>query len=226
MTRYCLPANKLLIINMLSRYRQIRTIKTLDFGGIKETVWERSDFPSFKIQSLFKNDVLAVIGYGTQGYAQSLNLRDKNLPVIVGLRQGGVSWEKAKKDGWKEGETLFSLEEACQKGTVIMNLLSDAGQKDAWPSMKKYLTKGKTLYFSHGFGIVYSDQTGIVPPKDVDVIMAAPKGSGTTLRSLFLSGRGINSSVAVHQDYSGLARERAMALGVAIGSGYLYETVI
>ena len=92
--------------------------------------------------------------------------------------------------------------------------------------MKPYLTKGKTLYFSHGFGVVFNDQTGIVPPKDIDVILAAPKGSGQTVRSLFLEGRGINSSVAVYQDVSGKAKERSRAMGVAIGSGYIYETTL
>jgi ketol-acid reductoisomerase len=204
---------------------QVRGVKTLNFGGTEEVVYERADFPKERIHNIFKDDVLAVIGYGTQGMAQSLNMRDNGLGVIVGVRKGGPSWDLAKKDGWVEGETLFSVEEACQRGTVIMNLLSDAGQKDAWPTMKKFLTKGKTLYFSHGFGVIYSDQTGIVPPKDIDVILAAPKGSGATVRSLFLEGRGINSSVAVFQDVTGKAEERALALGVAIGSGYLYKTV-
>lgn len=187
--------------------------------------------------------MLAVIGYGTQGRAQSMNLKDNKLRVILGLRKQGVSWLNAIEDGWIPGKTLFSIQDACLQGTVIMNLLSDAGistslhnsskfnisflnfkgQKDAWSLMKPFLTKGKTLYFSHGFGIVFQDQTFILPPKDIDVILAAPKGSGTTLRSFFLEGRGLNSSVAVHQDFSGKAKERA--IGVAIGSGYLYETV-
>ncbi|KAJ3079882.1 Bifunctional acetohydroxyacid reductoisomerase [Quaeritorhiza haematococci] len=202
---------------------QRRGVKTLDFGGVKETVWERADFPKEKIHEIFKNDVMAVIGYGTQGMAQSLNMRDNGLNVIIGVRKGH-SWDLAVKDGWVPGKTLFEIEEACQKGTVIMNLLSDAAQKALWPTMKKYVTKGKTLYFSHGFSIIYHDQTGVVAPKDVDVILAAPKGSGATVRSLFQEGRGINSSVAVYQDVSGKARERAFALGVGIGSGYLYET--
>lgn len=160
----------------------------------------------------------------TSGMAQSLNMRDNKLNVVIGVRKGGASWKDAEKDGWVAGKNLFSIEEACAKGTVIMNLLSDAGQKDAWPTIKPYLTEGKTLYFSHGFGIVFHNQTGIIPPKDIDVILAAPKGSGATVRSLFLEGRGINSSVAIYQDFSGKARERAFGLGVAIGSGYLYET--
>ncbi|KNE67396.1 ketol-acid reductoisomerase [Allomyces macrogynus ATCC 38327] len=203
---------------------QRRSIQTLDFGGTKEVVYERSDYPPAKLQEVLGKDTLAVIGYGTQGRAQALNARDNGMKVIVGVREGGHSWKLAQKDGWVPNETLFDIEPACDKGTVVMNLLSDAGQKEAWPAMKKYLTKGKTLYFSHGFGVVFADQTGIVPPKDIDVILAAPKGSGTTVRNLFLEGRGINSSVAVHQDVSGKAKERAVAIGVAVGSGYLYET--
>ena len=203
-----------------------RTMKTLTFGSEQEVVYERNDFPKSKLNQVLGKDTLAVIGYGTQGMAQSLNLRDNGINVIVGVRKGGVSWEQAKADGWVEGSTLFSIEDACEKGTVIMNLLSDAGQKDAWPMMKPFLKPGKTLYFSHGFGIVFHEQTGIVPPKNVDVILAAPKGSGATVRSLFLNGRGINSSVAVFQDASGKAEERAFAIGVAIGSGYLYKTTL
>jgi ketol-acid reductoisomerase len=170
---------------------------------------------------------MAVIGYGVQGRAQSLNLRDNGIKVVVGLRkstEANSGWELAKKDGWVEGKTLVDIEEAAKQGTVIMFLLSDAGQKQLWEVVKKHLKPGKTLYFSHGFSIVFHNHTGVVPPKDVDVVMVAPKGSGTTLRRLFLEGRGINSSIAVHQDVSGKAKERAYALGVAIGSGYLYET--
>jgi len=165
-----------------------------------------------------------VIGYGVQGRAQSLNMRDNGLKVVIGLRPNGDSWKLAVEDGWVAGKTLFSIEEAASKGTVIMYLLSDAGQKELWSKILPFLTKGKTLYFSHGFSIVYKEDTKVIPPKDIDVILAAPKGSGTTVRRLFLEGRGINSSVAVEQDYSGKARERAFAIGVAIGSGYLYET--
>ncbi|KAJ3254866.1 Bifunctional acetohydroxyacid reductoisomerase [Boothiomyces macroporosus] len=203
---------------------QVRGVKTLKFADTTEIVYERSDYPKEKLAKIFAKDVFAVIGYGTQGMAQSLNMKDNGLKVVIGVRKNGASWKDAIKDGWVPGETLFSIEEACEKGTVVMNLLSDAGQKDAWPTIKPYLKKGKTLYFSHGFGVIFSDQTGIIPPKDIDVILAAPKGSGQTVRSLFLEGRGINSSIAVYQDVSGEAKERAIALGVAIGSGYLYET--
>lgn len=198
-------------------------MKTFNFGGVEELVYERADFPKEKLNSIFKNDTFAVIGYGTQGRNQSRNLRDNGMKVVVGLRPG-QSWELAKQDGWVEGETLLPIAEACQKGTIIMYLLSDAGQKACWSAVKPYVTEGKTLYFSHGFSIVFKEDTQIIPPANVDVIMVAPKGSGTTVRTLFLEGRGINSSVAVHQDFSGNARERAFAAGIAIGSGYLYET--
>ncbi|KAJ3028615.1 UNVERIFIED_CONTAM: Bifunctional acetohydroxyacid reductoisomerase [Siphonaria sp. JEL0065] len=203
---------------------QTRGVKTLDFAGVPETVWERADFPKEKLAQIFGKDTMAVIGYGTQGMAQSLNMRDNGLNVIVGVRKDGASWKQAIADGWVPGKTLFSMEEAAEKGTVISFLLSDAGQKEAWPLIKPFVTKGKSLFFSHGFGVVFHAQTGIIPPKDVDVFLAAPKGSGYTVRSLFLEGRGINSSVAIWQDVSGQARERAFAMGVAIGSGYLYET--
>ncbi|KAJ3068093.1 Bifunctional acetohydroxyacid reductoisomerase [Podochytrium sp. JEL0797] len=203
---------------------QVRGVKTLDFAGVPETVWERSDFPKEKLQQLFGKDTMAVLGYGTQGMAQALNMRDNGLNVIVGVRKDGASWKQAMADGWVPGKTLFSMEEAADKGSVISFLLSDAGQVEAWPLIKPFVTKGKTLFFSHGFGVVFHSQTGIVVPNDVDVILAAPKGSGYTVRSLFLEGRGINSSVAIWQDVTGKARERAFGMGVAIGSGYLYET--
>lgn len=202
----------------------IRTLKTLDFGGTQEKVWERSDYPKERLTEMFNQDTLAVIGYGPQGRGQSLNIKDNGLSVIVGIRKGGQSWKKALEDGWIEGKDLFSIEEACDRGTVVLNLLSDAAQKELWPTMKPYLTKGKTLCFSHGFSVVYKEDTKVIPPSDIDVILVAPKGSGLTVRNLFLEGRGINSSVAIFQDVSGKAKERVLALGVAVGSGYLYET--
>lgn len=208
---------------------QKRGIKTLDFGGVKEEVIERSDYPKDKYQAIFAKDTLAMLGYGTQGRGQALNLRDNGLNVIIGLRKDNKpnsSWEKAKSDGWVEGKNLFPIDEALKRGTVIMNLLSDAGQSMTWDQVKPHLTKGKTLYLAHGFAIAFADQTKVSPPKDIDVILCAPKGSGTTVRSLFLSGRGINGSVAVYQDFSGKARERAFALGIAVGCGYLYETTL
>ncbi len=195
----------------------------LNFGGVDETVVTRREFPLEKAREVLHGETLAVIGYGVQGPGQSLNLRDNGFRVIVGQRQG-KTYDKAVADGWVPGETLFSIEEACSRGTIIMCLLSDAAVIEQWPVIKKHLTAGKALYFSHGFAITWPDRTGVVPPADVDVIMIAPKGSGTSLRSLFLEGRGVNSSYAVEQDYTGRALERALALGIGIGSGYLFET--
>ena len=197
---------------------------TINFGGVNETVITRDEFPLAKAQETLQHEVIAVIGYGVQGPGQSLNLRDNGFNVIVGQRKGGKSWEKAVADGWIEGETLFDIEEACDNATIIQYLLSDAGQIDAWNTVKKHLTAGKTLYFSHGFGITFNEKTGIVPPADVDVILVAPKGSGTSLRRLFLKGEGINSSIAVYQDATGRAKDKAIALGIGVGSGYLFET--
>lgn len=196
----------------------------INFGGVMEEVVTREEFPLQKAKDILKNEVVAVIGYGVQGPGQALNLRDNGIHVIVGQRKGTNSWKHALEDGWVEGTTLFDVEEACKKGTIIMNLLSDAGQIQAWETMKKHLTAGKSLYFSHGFGITFHEQTGIIPPKDIDVFLAAPKGSGTSLRTLFLKGQGLNSSYAVFQDATGKAKEKALAIGIAIGSGYLFET--
>ncbi|KAI7871928.1 6-phosphogluconate dehydrogenase [Spinellus fusiger] len=202
---------------------QTRGLKTLNFGGTQETVYERSDVPNQKLLETFKNDTIAVLGYGPQGRGQALNLRDNGVNVIIGQREG-KTYDKAVEEGWVPGKNLFPMLEAVEKGTVVMNLLSDAFQKQFWPEMLPYLTSGKTLYFSHGFSVVYKDQTNIIPPKDIDVILVAPKGSGFTVRRLFQEGRGINSSFAVYQDVSGRAKERTIALGVGIGSGYMYET--
>jgi len=197
---------------------------TINFGGTNEIVVTREEFPLKKALETLKNDTIAVIGYGVQGPGQSLNLRDNGFRVIVGQRKGGKSWDRALKDGWVEGVSLFDIPQACERATIIQYLLSDAGQIESWPVVKRSLTTGKALYFSHGFGITYHEQTGIVPPKDVDVILVAPKGSGTSLRRLFLKGQGLNSSFAVWQDYTGKARDRAVALGIGVGSGYLFET--
>lgn len=184
----------------------------------------RAEFPLKKAKEVLKDETIAVIGYGVQGPGQALNLKDNGFNVIVGQRKNSKTWDKAVADGWVPGKTLFEIEEACQKGTIIQYLLSDAGQISVWPVVKKHLTPGKALYFSHGFGITYNDRTGIVPPADTDVILVAPKGSGTSLRRLFLEGRGLNSSYAIYQDATGKAYERVIALGVGIGSGYLFET--
>lgn len=196
----------------------------LDFAGTKENVITREEFPLSKAQEVLKNEVVAVIGYGVQGPGQALNQKDNGINVIVGQRKNSKSWDKAVADGFVEGKDLFEIEEALEKGTIICYLLSDAAQIELWPLVKKHLTKGKALYFSHGFGITYNDQTGIVPPADVDVFLVAPKGSGTSLRRMFLQGRGLNSSYAIHQDATGKAFDRVIALGIAIGSGYLFET--
>ena len=196
----------------------------INFGGVEEQVVTRTEFPLEKAKAVLANETIAVLGYGVQGPGQSLNLRDNGFKVIVGQRQGTKSWDKAIADGWIPGETLFGIEEACEKATIIEFLLSDAGQISAWPMVKKHLTKGKALYFSHGFAITYNQRTGIVPPADVDVILVAPKGSGTSLRRLYLQGRGVNSSYAIYQDATGKAYDRTIALGVGVGSGYLFET--
>ncbi len=196
----------------------------LNFGGVEENVVTREEFPLSKAQDVLKDEVIAVIGYGVQGPGQALNLRDNGFKVIVGQRQPGKSWDKAVKDGFIPGETLFSIEEALEKGTIICYLLSDAAQIQLWPTVKQHLTPGKALYFSHGFGITYNDQTGINPPDGVDVILVAPKGSGTSLRRMFLEGRGLNSSYAIYKDATGKAFDRAVALGIGVGSGYLFET--
>ena len=196
----------------------------MNFGGVEENVVTREEYPLAKALETLKDETIAIIGYGVQGPGQSLNLRDNGFNVIVGQRKGSKSWDKAVADGWVEGETLFEIEEAAQKATIIEYLLSDAGQISVWPQIKKYLTPGKALYFSHGFGITYKERTGIVPPADVDVILVAPKGSGTSLRRMFLQGRGLNSSYAIFQDATGRAFERCIALGIGVGSGYLFET--
>ncbi len=195
----------------------------LNFGGVEENVITREEFPLSKAQDVLKDETIAVIGYGVQGPGQALNMRDNGFNVIVGQRDG-KTFDKAINDGWVVGETLFSIEEALERGTIICYLLSDAAQIALWPMVKERLTTGKTLYFSHGFGITYQSKTGIVPPKDIDVILVAPKGSGTSLRRMFVEGKGLNSSFAVYQDATGHAREKCIAMGIGVGSGYLFET--
>ena len=197
----------------------------INFGGMVEDVVTRDEFPLEKARQVLKDEVVAVLGYGVQGPAQSLNMRDNGLNVIVGQRcEDKDCWEKALKDGWVQGKTLFTLEEAAERGTVIQYLVSDAAQMITWPKIKPCLKKGDALYFSHGFSITYSDQTGVVPPDFVDVILVAPKGSGTSVRANFLAGSGINASFAVQQDATGRATERTIAVGIAIGAGYLFPT--
>ena len=196
----------------------------INFAGTIEEVVTREEFPLEKAREILKNKTISVIGYGVQGPGQSLNLKDNGFNVIIGQRKNSRSWDKAIDDGWIEGENLFEIEEACKRGSIIQYLLSDAGQIQMWPTIKKYLTKGKTLYFSHGFGITYKEQTNIIPPSDIDVILVAPKGSGTSLRRLFVEGNGLNSSFAIYQDHTGNARDNVIALGIGVGSGYLFET--
>ena len=195
----------------------------MNFGGVIENVVTREEFPLEKAREILKDETIAVIGYGVQGPGQSLNLRDNGFNVIVGQR-AGKTFDKAISDGWVPGETLFSIEEAAEKATIIMCLLSDAAVMSVWPTLKKYLSAGKALYFSHGFAITWNDRTGVVPGNDYDVIMVAPKGSGTSLRTMFLEGRGLNSSYAIYQDATGRAMDRTLALGIGIGSGYMFET--
>jgi len=197
----------------------------MNFGGVRETVITRDEFPLSKAQRVLKKETVVVLGYGVQGPAQALNMRDNGINVIIGQRKSEkFYWNKALKDGWKPGKTLFDLEEAAERGTIVQFLISDAGQVAQWPAIKPHLHAGDALYFSHGFAIVYRKQTKVIPPKDIDVILVAPKGSGTSVRRNFLAGSGINSSSAVAQDATGRARDRTLALGIAVGSGFLFPT--
>jgi ketol-acid reductoisomerase len=197
----------------------------IDFGGVKENVVLREEFPMEKAREVLKDEVIAIIGYGVQGPAQALNMKDNGFNVIIGQApEFKEDWDKAVRDGFIPGETLFPVEEAAKKGTIIQYLVSDAAQRILWPKLMPCLNEGDALYFSHGFSITYKEQTGVVPPSNVDVILVAPKGSGASVRTNFLAGNGINSSYAVFQDFTGKAEERTLALGIAIGSGYLFPT--
>ncbi|SVC95252.1 uncharacterized protein METZ01_LOCUS348106, partial [marine metagenome] len=198
-------------------------MKEIDINGNPETIIERTDYPIEHCKDIMKDEVTAILGYGPQGRGQGLNMRDQGFKVVIGLRKGR-SWDRALEDGWVEGETLFELEEAVGRGTIIQYLLSDAGQIQLWPMVEANLKPGNALYFSHGFGIVFHEHTRIIPSQNVDVILVAPKGSGLTVRTHFQEGRGINSSYAIHQDATGRARERCIATAFAIGSGHLFET--
>jgi len=194
----------------------------INIGGVMEEVITSEEFTLEKARQVLKNEVVAIIGYGVQGRGQALNMKDNGIRCIVG--EGEYNWQKAIDEGFIPGETLFPPMEAAKRGTIIQYLMSDAGQKEMWPDLKPHLTKGKALYFSHGFSVVYKNQTGVIPPADIDVILVAPKGAGRTVRDNFLAGSGINSSYAVFQDYTGKAQERTLAVGIAIGSGYLFPT--
>lgn len=197
---------------------------SINFGGVSEEVVTREEFSLQRAQEVLTGETVAVLGYGVQGPGQALNMKDNGIRVIVGQRRGTRSWEKALQDGWIDGENLFDLEEAAELGSIVLFLLSDAGQKEFWPRLKPHLTAGKALGFSHGFGITYQDQTGIEPPADIDVFLVAPKGSGLSLRRNFLEGSGVNSSFAVEQDATGKAQDRVRAIGIAVGSGFLFPT--
>jgi len=196
----------------------------INFGGVEEEVITRDEFPLEKAREVLKDEVVAVLGYGVQGPAQALNMRDNGINVVVGQKQGSASWDKAIADGWEPGKDLFSIEEAAERGTVIQYLLSDAGQRSQWSNIVECLNEGDMLYFSHGFSITFKDDTGVIPPPHVDVALVAPKGSGRSVRLNYLDGSGINASFAIHQDATGRAKERAVALGIAIGAGYLFPT--
>ncbi|HHJ10757.1 MAG TPA: ketol-acid reductoisomerase [Bacteroidetes bacterium] len=197
----------------------------INFGGVLENVVTREEFPISKALEVLKDETIAVIGYGVQGPAQSLNMKDNGVKVIIGQApEFKEDWDKAVRDGWIPGKTLFPIEEAAEKGTIIQYLISDAAQRAIWPQLKPHLKEGDALYFSHGFSITFKEQTGVIPPENIDVILVAPKGSGTSVRRNFLAGTGINSSYAVFQDYTGRAKERTLAIGIAIGSGYLFPT--
>jgi ketol-acid reductoisomerase len=212
-------------IRMVANNSRRQFMATINFGGTMERVVTRKEFPITKARRVLKGETIAIIGYGVQGPAQALNLKDNGFKVIIGQAKSfRRDWNRAKKDGWIPGKTLFDIEEAVRRGTIIQMLVSDAAQKTIWPAVRKNLKPGSALYFSHGFSIVYKSQTRVVPPPDVDVIMVAPKGSGTSVRRNFLSGAGINSSYAVHQDATGRAEQRCIAVGIGIGSGYLFPT--
>ena len=215
---------------MLSRFVRpiiksvnFKSVSTISINGYQEDIVERNDYPLDSCRDILKNDVVTVLGYGPQGRGQSLNLKDNGITTILGLRKG-KSWDKALEDGWEENKNLFSLEEACHKGSVIQYLLSDVGQIQNWDLVKNYLYENDSLYFSHGFGITYKDKTNIVPPENIDVMLVAPKGAGSTVRNKFLEGSGINASYAIHQDFTGQAKDRCLALAFAIGCGHAFET--
>jgi len=197
---------------------------TLQFGTVAETVKTQEEFSLAQAKDTLKDEVIAILGYGVQGPAQALNLRDNGFKVIIGQRENSASWARAQEDGWQPGVDLFNLEDACERATMICYLLSDAGQILQWETIKSYLTAGKTLLFSHGFGVTYSDKTNIIPPKNIDVVLVAPKGSGRSVRQLFLKNKGINASYAIYQDASGQAEAKTLAYGIGIGSGYLFPT--
>ena len=209
----------------LSKLTEIfrRNISSFCVDGELEEIIEREDYPIVDCRNNLFNKSIGVLGYGPQALSQSLNLKDNGFSVNIGVREGS-SFSKAQRDGWEKDKNLFSIEEAVDKSDIIMYLLSDVGQIEQWEKVKHGLTEGKTLYFSHGFGIVYNDQTNIIPPENVDVVLVAPKGAGISVREKFLNKQGINASYAVHQDYTGKAEETCMSLAFGIGCGHAFKT--
>ena len=134
-------------------------------GAVEEEVVTREEFPLAKARQVLAGETVAVLGYGVQGPAQSLNMKENGIEVIVGQWEGDkVAWDRALKDGWEPGKNLFSLEEAARRGTIVQYLVSDAAQMMTWPKIEPCLSEGDALYFSHGFSIVYREQTGVIPP--------------------------------------------------------------
>lgn len=160
---------------------------------------------------VMKNETIAVIGYGSQGHAQAQNMRDSGFQVIIGQR-AGASAEQAKKDGFE----VMDAVEAAKKATIIQVLAPDTVQKKLYKEIEPHLTAGKALVFSHGFNIHYDE---IVPSKDIDVYMVAPKGPGHLVRRVYTEGGGVPCLIAVHQDASGKAHDRALAHAAGVGGG-------
>jgi ketol-acid reductoisomerase len=161
--------------------------------------------------SILRGSTITVIGYGSQGRAQALNLRDSGFNVIVGLRREGRSWKLATSEGF----TVYEIPEAVKRGDVILFLVPDTEQPKVYEEkVKPYISEGKSLCFAHGFNIHF----GIIkPPREVDIFMVAPKSPGAKVREMYLQGKGVPALVAVHNDYSGKALQKALAIAKGIG---------
>jgi len=160
---------------------------------------------------LLRGKKIAIIGYGSQGHAHALNLKDSGQDVVIGLYKGGKSWARAEKDGHK----VAPVADAAKMGDVVMILLPDQTQREVFEqSIRSAMSKGKMLMFAHGFNIHFNQ---VVPPPDVDVTMIAPKAPGHVMRDLFVQGPGVPALVAVQQDVSGKARDMALAYGKGVG---------
>ena len=162
-------------------------------------------------EGLIKGSTIAVIGYGSQGRAQSLNLRDSGFNVILGLRKGGKSWSLASREGFE----VYEIPEAVEKGDIILFLIPDTEQPGVYEEqIEPKLREGKSLCFAHGFNVHF----GVIrPPREVDVFMVAPKSPGLKVRESYLQGRGVPALVAVYNDYSGKALQKALAIAKGIG---------